>query len=200
MKKNIILILVLIILVAIIIGVGIPFLKVFIPVYKENFKLMRETRFPSQQNRNSSIVEGNSIVYENIPYKYRVKYPQDWKKIEVSKKFVSFLGPGSDGMSMSILVTVELKQPFDLVKYENESIPRLEEQGFEVVEFNQITFRDNVAYKKIVIEKKTEKQQMIISTIINNVYYALTYTNHKNSFNKYLYIAQNFIDSFEIIE
>jgi len=198
MKKNIILFSVLIILVATIIYVGVPFLKVFIPIYRENFKLRRETRISSQQNRNSSTVDNTSIVYENISYKYRVKYPQSWKKIEVSKKFVSFLGP--DNMGMSILVATELEQPFDLAKYENESISNLKEQGFEIIEFDQTLLGNNVAYKKIVIEKKTEKQQIIISTIINNVYYALTYTNDKNSFNKYLYIAQNFIDSFEIIQ
>lgn len=197
-KKNIIPILAIVIpMAAIVYFIGIPFLKVFIPIYKENLRLHKETQLSPTQSKKSSDTQDNFMVYENALYKYRVKYPESWKKVEMlSKKWVNFSGP--DDMTINILVSVDSGQkPFDFAKFK-EGCLKLKEEGYEIIECAQTRLGNNVAHKSITVEKETGREQMIITTSKNGTYYTLTYTNQRDSFNRYLDIVQNFIDSFEI--
>lgn len=149
------------------------------------------------------------IVYDSSPYGIRIKYPSDWIKNEqVMGTVAAFLSPresASDIFQENINVIVQdlSAQPMTLQEYTELSVGQVEQfiTDAKILDSSATTLDGNSAHKVSYTGKQGQYnlKWMQVWTIKDNTAYILSYTAEVNKYNDFLDVAQEMVNSFEII-
>jgi len=153
-------------------------------------------------------------TYNDVEYKFSIKYPFDWKKEErYMGMAVIFFSPKEndlDEFQESVNVTIEdlswrkNKDSITLDDYAKESITSLKASlsDFKLLEGDFYVLDKNPAYKIVfsAVRNGENLKYIMIFTIRETIAYLVTYTAKENKFTDYEKIANEIIESFTPLE
>jgi hypothetical protein len=153
---------------------------------------------PSTQQQ----IQGQFPRYENPTLGISVQHPSDWLLVGESDDKLNFL---KDGVAVEI--DVDDLDPSDttLSDYSNERVEDLREDrnDFELIEFEPVTISEGQPAQKAVYSFTGEDGEVVNVIRVWSVYqaklYSIAYIAESNQYDQYLPIAQQMIDSFEIV-
>jgi hypothetical protein len=153
---------------------------------------------PSTQQQ----IQGEFPRYENPTLGISVQHPSDWLLVGESDDKLNFL---KDGVAVEI--DVDELDPSDttLSDYSNERVDDLREDrnDFELIEFEPVTISDGQPAQKVVYSFTGEDGEVVNVIRVWGIYqaklYSIAYIADSNQYDQYLPIAQQMIDSFEIV-
>ena len=152
--------------------------------------------------------EGYS-TYTSYQYDLRMDYPSDWVKREgFMGTIVVFMAP-TEGMedgspaNMNVLMQDITFQTMTLDDYTELSIEQLESfiTDFDLIEEDDITLAGAPAKKLVYTGEQGvfEIKWVQVWGIKDSKVYVLTFTTHEDRFNEFSGIADEMIDSFEVL-
>ena len=171
--------------------------------------VIKQTAF-AQQRTNST--KTNFLTYENSTYGIKIQYPSSWDeeqngtKQDTETNIVTFYPPARNS-NASLDVTIDEisdEKGVSLSQYASDGIGDLKQS---LKDFNLISSdtKNNIlsglpTYKSIYTysDENTIFKDMEIGTIKGDKTYILTYEAGANEYDKYLPIAQQLIDTFQI--
>jgi PsbP-like protein len=147
-------------------------------------------------------IQGQFPRYENPTLGISVQHPSDWLLVGESDDKLNFLKD-----NVAIEIDVDDLDPSDttLSDYANEAVDDLREDrdDFELIEFEPVTISNGQPAQKAVYSFTGEDGEVINVIRIWSVYqgklYSIAYIADSNEYDQYLPIAQEMIDSFEIV-
>jgi len=149
------------------------------------------------------------VTYENPVEGIRIKYPAGWAKNEEQEpsriSFYSPLESESDMFSehVNILIDDRFTQPITLVEYEEIILDQLDYffTDYRIVSTSKTTLANSPAHEMVytATQEKSTAKILQIFTIKDNKVYVITFGAEPNRYSEYLDIAQEMINSFEII-
>ena len=153
---------------------------------------------PSTQQQ----IQGEFPRYENPNLGISVQHPSDWLLVGESDDKLNFLKD-----AVAVEIDVDDLDPSDttLSDYANERIDDLREDrnDFELIEFEPVTISDGQPAQNAVYSFTGEDGEVINVIRVWSVYqgklYSIAYIADSNQYDQYLPIAQQMIDSFEIV-
>ena len=153
---------------------------------------------PSTQQQ----IQGEFPRYENPNLGISVQHPSDWLLVGESDDKLNFLKD-----AVAVEIDVDDLDPSDttLSDYANERVDDLREDrnDFELIEFEPVTISDGQPAQKAVYSFTGEDGEVINVIRVWSVYqgklYSIAYIADSNQYDQYLPIAQQMIDSFEIV-
>jgi hypothetical protein len=153
---------------------------------------------PSTQQQ----IKGQFPRYENPTLGITVQHPSDWLLVGESDDKLNFLKD-----AVAVEIDVDDLDPADttLSDYANERVDDLREDrnDFELIEFEPVTISDGQPAQKAVYSFTGEDGEVVNVIRVWSVYqgklYSIAYIADSNQYDQYLPIAQQIIDSFEIV-
>jgi hypothetical protein len=150
------------------------------------------------------------LTYTNSIYGITIQYPQDWRKQEDSDAgglSVMFIRPkesDSDTFRDDVIIHVSnMSVPETLDVVTQNLIQELEQSShdFKLIDSTPTTLAGNPAHKIVFSSKVVQysMKSMYVYTIKNNNMYMVLYSAQSYRYSDSLGIAQQMIDSFEII-
>jgi hypothetical protein len=163
---------------------------------------------------NNGVVDGTNVIpttqeqkqgqfprYQNPTLGISVQHPPDWLLVGESDDKLNFL---KDDVAIEIDVD-EFDPDTTLADYANERVDDLREDrdDFELTEFEPVTISNGQPAQKAVYSFTGEDGEVINVIRVWSVYqgkiYSIAYIADSNQYDQYLPIAQQMIDSFEIV-
>ena len=144
----------------------------------------------------------NFSEYTNPLYKFKIKYPLEWQKIEQGlpdTNIVHFNAPGFDenGYPAAQIYLSASYWPGTYNEFIDDSTPStLYDPFLKIIETNRTNLAGYPAYKVLTNDKG--KQTLDINALIGHTWYAITYFSDSSRFSKYLPYAEKLIDSFQV--
>src|SRR5829696_5291765 len=153
---------------------------------------------PSTQQQ----IQGEFPRYENPNLGISVQHPPDWLLVGESDDKLNFLKD-----AVAVEIDVDDLDPSDttLSDYANERVDDLREDrdDFELIEFEPVTISEGQPAQKVVYSFTGEDGEVVNVIRVWSVYqaklYSIAYIADSNQYDQYLPIAQQMIDSFEIV-
>ena len=148
------------------------------------------------------------LTYENTAEGVRIKYPQEWEKMEgYMDTVVLFRSPpesGSDMFQENFNIVAGVTDPVDLDEFTDANIDEIENSfpGVTVLEKGTATVAGTSAQKVLfgLTQGEYNLRLMQLYMIKDSKAYVLTYTAEEDAYDDFLGIAQIMINTFEIIE
>jgi DcrB len=190
-------------------GLGILCFSLIMVVTSLSISHMQSTTASSDND----LVEGTNVIpttkqqnqqlprYENPTLGISVQHPPDWLLVGESDDKLNFL---KDDAAIELDVD-ELDPDSTLADYANERVDDLREDrdDFELTEFEPVTISNGQPAQKAVYSFTGEDGEVINVIRVWSVYqgklYSIAYIADSNQYDRYLPIAQQMIDSFEIV-
>lgn len=153
---------------------------------------------PSAQQQ----LQGQFPRYENPNLGISVQHPSDWLLVGESDDKLNFLKD-----TVAVEIDVDDLDPSDttLSDYANERVDELREDrnDFELIEFEPVTISDGQPAQKAVYSFTGEdggvNNVIRVWSVYQGKLYSIAYIADSNQYDQYLPIAQQMIDSFEIV-
>ncbi len=152
------------------------------------------------------VQEKYMLTYENSAY--RIKYPKEWSKQEFMDTGVIFTSPKentSDNFRENLHIIVQdlSSNPVTLDEYTNESIEKILESvpNVNILKSEKTIVSSNPAYMVIYTGNQEDYhlKWMQIWTLKENKAFIITYTAEEESYDNFLNIIEEMINSFEVI-
>ena len=145
----------------------------------------------------------NFSEYINPLYKFKIKYPSNWQKIEQGlpdTNIVHFNAPGfnENGYPPAQIYLSVSYWPGTYNEFINDSIPStLYDPFLRIIETNHTYLGDYPAFKWGLTSEKG-KQTLDNNALIGHTWYSLTFDSDSSKFSKYLPYAEKVLDSFQV--
>jgi eukaryotic-like serine/threonine-protein kinase len=168
-------------------------------------------KISSSTSQEPSIVT-NSLIYENLTYGIKIKYPQTWsiKEIEqyntTTTDVARFLSPQTNvnkPYQSNLTVEIEdLKEPIALDEYTNSRVNEITQFLDDAkIDKSLLTQLANRPAHEVVYSGKEDKyiiKRKAVWTLSNNKAYIITYAAEESQYDDLLKTAEQMIDSLEI--
>ncbi|MFH1538463.1 MAG: PsbP-related protein [bacterium] len=198
----------LIILVIIVIGVGRSLKQEPTETVSPPTNETKETISTQTSEQPTSAIK-KFLMYDSSAYGIRIKYPSNWTKTEqVMGSVAAFLSPqetASDIFQENLNVIVQdlSTQPMTLEEFTELSVGQVKQfiTDAKILDSNATTLDGNSAHEVVYTGKQGQYNLkfMQVWAIKDNTAYILTYTAEIKKYNNYLNLAQEMMNSFEII-
>ena len=151
---------------------------------------------------------GQFSTYEDKPYAFSVKYPNDWKKVEapqpgVAAVFVSPKENALDPFQENINITLQdVPAQIATLKDFSDTVVMQMTKGFgniKVLESKSFSFGGRQGYRVLFAADKPQAVNILtVWTIRRGVAYIFTFMAMKNRYETYMPLVEEMLKSFEL--